>query len=198
MTGFFNYLITATVYLSIFYIFYLLILSKDTHYTINRTFLISTLLLSLILPLIKLPLNAGTALAQINHDISGIFLIDQVNISEYDLSNGARSFSALLAIIYLSGVFITTTILLYNLISLWLIIKQGKKKGSRIVSTDRGNISGFSAFGYIFLSKDLNHEESRCILEHEKKHITYNHFTDIILIKTIEILLWFNPFVFMI
>src|SRR6218665_38961 len=45
-----HYLLEANLYLSVFYLGYLLFLSKDTHYNLNRAYLLSACMLAFVIP----------------------------------------------------------------------------------------------------------------------------------------------------
>lgn len=197
MKEIFGYIVTVSVYMTVFYLFYLVSLSKDTMYARNRFYLITSLLLAVTLPLISFNLPSGSGLGELNHSITGLIRIEQVDITagqhQYRLSNAF----ALLLIIYLTGVVVSFSMLTHNIITLKRMIKKGKSSGSRIIYTENRQISGFSALGYIFLNNSLDDEESDRIARHEMKHLDYNHFADLLFMKLISVIFWFNPLVYL-
>jgi len=197
MTPSVNYLIGATTYMGVLYFFYLLLLSNDTHYKRNRAYLIISLSLSLILPLIHFKISSTASLAEIQRSISGIVNLESVIIRPEGGRSESLLFPLILKIIYLSGFCVSTSLSSYYIIRIFQIIKKGKTAGSNKIYTDFNNISGFSAFGYIFLSTTLDSDEERKIEEHEQKHIEHNHFSDLVFIKIVSIIFWFNPFVYL-
>jgi TonB family protein len=196
MTPVFNYFITASVYLTVFYIFYQLLLSSDTHYRRNRIFLLSSILLSVLLPLIKIQMTGGFNIVNLNTNITDVILIDQVNVNASGYQNVFTVLKALSAI-YFSGLILALSILTYDLFKLWRMVVNGKEKNTRIVYTDSDRISGFSAFGYIFLNRSLSPKEILRISEHEQTHIEYLHFADLLLIRIVSVILWFNPLIYL-
>jgi hypothetical protein len=60
MGVFFVYILKSSVCLAIFYLFYRLLLSKETFHRFNRIALLALLLLSLLLPLIQLTTTQQT------------------------------------------------------------------------------------------------------------------------------------------
>ena len=64
MGVFFVYILKSSVCLAIFYLFYRLLLSKETFHRFNRIALLALLLLSLLLPLIQLTTTQQTEMHQ--------------------------------------------------------------------------------------------------------------------------------------
>jgi TonB family protein len=197
MTPLVNYLIGATTYMGVLYFFYLLLLSNDTHYKRNRAYLIISLALSLLLPLIKLNISSIGGLAEIQRSISGIINIESVIIRPDGGSAGSSFSPGILLITYLTGLIVSISLTSYYIFRIFRIIKTGKTVGSNKIYTDFNNISGFSAFGYIFLSTTLDSDEEQKIEEHEQMHIEHKHFSDLVFLKIVSIVFWFNPFIYL-
>ncbi len=192
-----QYLIISSVYMALFYLLYLLLISNDTRYRRNRLYLLSGIILSLTLPLIRINFNAGGMLSSLNAGLDSIIPIGQVNV--YADGSGGETAQRLpaAALIYLAGCLIATVILAFNTGRLLNMVRRYRIKGSNIVLTPTGKESGFSALGYVFLSTDLDEETRDIIMEHEMNHITNRHFIDIVLLKIIGIVFWFNPFTYL-
>ena len=190
-----QYLIISSVYLAVFYIMYILLLNNDTLYRRNRLYLLSGILISLVLPLVRIDI-AGF-FSTFNENIDNIFIIEQVNISSAGNSTVNGSNIPSLFEIYLGGCIISFIIVCYNIIKLLNLISRYRVKDSKIVLTPPGRESGFSALGFIFLSSDLPEEAREIIKEHEQNHISNRHFIDILLLRAAGIILWFNPFIYL-
>lgn len=192
-----QYLIISSVYMALFYLMYLLLISNDTRYRRNRLYLLSGIILSLTLPLIRININAGGMLSSLNAGLSNVIPIGQVNV--YADGSGVEAVHHLpaIALIYLAGCLIATVILAFNTGRLLKLVRRYRIKGSNIVLTPPGKESGFSALGYVFLSTDLDDETRDIIMEHEMNHINKRHFIDIVLLKIISIVFWFNPFTYL-
>jgi len=191
-----QYLIKSSVYLAVFYIIYVLLISKDTHYRRNRIYLLSSIIISLLLPLVTINSVPGGLFSSLNQNMSSIVNIPQVNI--YAINQSAVSNQSIsLLWIYLAGCMITFLILMFNLLRLTSYIRKYRVEGSRIVLTPPGRESGFSAMGYVFLNKELKDEIKNTILVHEQQHIRNKHFFDIILLRFTGVLFWFNPFIYL-
>ena len=192
-----DYLLISSVYLAVFYIIYVLLLGRDTRYRRNRIYLLSALLISLLLPLVRIPINPGGMISAINENINGIIHIPEVNIYAMDEGSTRAYWQSLPFIVYIGGSLAAFLALVINLIRLSLFIRKYRVKGSRLVLTPPGKESGFSALGYIFLSSDLEDEVKNTIMAHEQRHLDNRHFLDIIFLRVSGIFLWFNPFIYM-
>lgn len=191
-----QYLITATTYMAVLYIAYILLLSNDTHYTRNRAYLIISLTLSLVLPLIRLNIAPSSTLAGFQGDIAALVDLGTITVTPAN-NTSAWFYGNIPLVVYLGGVVFSLSISLFYIARIYGIIRQGRTEGSNKIYTDFNNISGFSAFGYIFLSNELEGTEEHRIEEHEQKHIDHKHFADLVYIRIIQIIFWFNPFVYL-
>ena len=194
MTAIVIYISGAVVSMATLYFFYLAFLSRDTHYNRNRIYLIASLLVSLFLPALNINIGNNT-FAGLQANLPGIFSLGSITVTP-ESSSPANGIHPLL-LIYLAGLLISTGLTVNSILDIRRMIRKGRLKDSNVVLTDARGVSGFSAFGYIFLSESLNPEERARITEHEIKHINNKHFRDLAFIKVISILFWFNPFIYL-
>jgi len=192
-----EYLLISSVYLAVFYLVYVLLIGRDTRYRRNRIYLLASLLISLLLPLVRIHASPGGMISALNENIKGIINIPQVNIYAMDESSTRASWLSLPFLIYIGGSLAALMVLMINMLRLGLFIRKYRVKGSRVVLTPPGKESGFSALGYIFLSRDLEDEVKKTIMDHEQRHLDNRHFLDIIILRISGILLWFNPFIYL-
>ncbi len=182
--------------MAVFYITYILLLSNDTHYTRNRVYLIISLTLSLVLPLIRLNIAPSSGLATFQGDIAALIDLGTITVTPAN-NTSAWFYGNIPLVIYLSGAVFSLSLSLFYVARIYSIIRNGRTEGSNKIYTDFNNISGFSAFGYIFLSTSLESTDEHRIEEHEQKHIDHKHFADLIFIRIVQIIFWFNPFVYL-
>jgi beta-lactamase regulating signal transducer with metallopeptidase domain len=196
------YLLEVSIGISLFYLSYILFLSRDTFYLRNRIFLIGALLLSILIPLMKVfNIASFVSKSESSNVINGIISSGTVigaNVSEkiisFDLNN-------LLFWIYFS---ISTLFLLRLLISVirtLFIIQQGAlidPRFPKVIISDSDH-PPFSFFPYIVIpEKTYESADYSQILKHENAHITQGHTFDLMLTELIISLLWFNPFIWLI
>ncbi len=188
------YLLKSAVSLTILYSFYWLLLRNETYFKWNRVYLITSIIISLISPLINLTIfdKAGASISNI---IQPIIVTTQNSIIREDHS------LSILSIIYISGAVFFTLKFLSKLSQIYYMYHRFKKvqyDGFRAVLVD-GNISPFTFFSILFLSRsDYEKGNISEIVVHEREHKEQLHSFDVILLEIITIVQWFNPFLWLI
>ncbi|MGZ3754543.1 MAG: TonB family protein [Mucilaginibacter sp.] len=197
-----HYLVEANIYLSVFYLFYCLLLNKETHYTLNRIYLLSSCMLSFILPLMQIGrLKPVETMAQnalpITIEPSNV-VYTSVPIQTAPVVE-ASDFTLQDAILcaYLVGTLVLLvlfTIKLYKLLKLSHAKATATDDGYKLVYINESN-TAFSFFNYLFIGKNAPGAET--IIRHELVHIRQKHSADIILLEVIKIINWFNPLIYL-
>lgn len=170
----------------------------------------ASVVLSLILPLLIIPINWNS-----NLQTSSLF-------SSIDFSPGNQSVRTLdkhflplveqqgqpinilkgllyiIFAIYGIGLVLMTYRFVSKLISIHRLISQNSKKrdGNFWIVDLKDDIPPFSFFNYIFLSsssKSLSTDDFQRIKEHEKVHSRQFHSFDIIFVEIVSVIFWFNP-----
>ena len=184
-----TYLFESSICLAGFYLVYDFTLKKHSAHRINRFYILSSILLSLIIPLLQFTIEVEPTIVQTNDGLNSSSLRSEHN--HYSL------IPTIFGLLYLVGTFISLTILAYKLFSLWQIIRKGrmvKKDGYNLVYI-RESIGFCSFFNFILIPenhKSLNeYEES-----HELCHIKQRHTYDTIFMGVIASLYWFNPVIY--
>jgi hypothetical protein len=220
MTGpFLRYLLEAGICLGLFYLMYGLLLKKETFHGLKRAYLVVTMLGSLFIPLLHIPITIEQVSIKtfypndnIQHLISGhITAHRSSDIKIHPLKDAgvvpvtkpnrslihSISFITILFLLYLVGFALLTIRLAIQLISLVYQIRKHPKitiHGFKLVDVE-GQTPACSFFHYILLPlRDLNPEDTERILQHEEVHIRQFHSLDALLAELLVILLWFNPF----
>ena len=189
------YLIKSACYIAALYLVYDLFLSKDTQYGRNRAFILGSITVSLILPLVTLSTSKPIDIQNFSVWLNEIFITPSERTVQ-NLRQGMMFDSKhLLLLVYLSGATILSVRLLKTLLDLMLIIKKEKSSRDPVIRFRGLHASAFSAFGRIFVSSDLTDNDSGHIIMHEQNHLRYLHFYDIMFMEIIVIIQWFNPFV---
>ncbi|MHC1702497.1 MAG: TonB family protein [Tenuifilaceae bacterium] len=189
------YLLKSTIALSSLYAFYWFFLRNETYFGWNRIYLISSLLVSLVLPLIKI---------SIFHDVERSIgnLISPAVISTLNYSNSVieKQSLSILSIIYISGAVFFSLKFISKLSQIYYLYHRFPKlkfNGFKAVVLD-GDHSPFTFFSILFLSRsDFEKGKLTEVLVHEKAHKDQFHSVDIILLELITILQWFNPFIWL-
>ena len=192
MGAFFVYILKASVYLAILYLFYSILLSKETFYRYNRTALLLLIPLSFILPLY--PVHTV-----VPETYSNTTILDRLPAISY-IENESQSkipigIIAVLSI-YLIGILYFITRYVCTIIKLLRLIRSGEKytdsDGLSLVVISQ-SIAPFSWFGKIVISKADFQNHRREILLHESAHIRKHHSWDLLAADLCIGLQWFNP-----
>ncbi|MCX6303985.1 MAG: M56 family metallopeptidase [Bacteroidetes bacterium] len=191
------YLMESTLCVSTLYAVYWFFLRRETFFQMNRFYLLSMVLLSVLLPLMPIRWTPSDPSAAM------VVLLEPVMITP---SKVAHAFQANLqwieiaTVVYFTGVLIFLFRFGLQLIQLHRITRRfgiRKRNGQRVVFVDRG-YSPFSFFNLIFLNEAaLPSESLSTILEHERIHIRQYHTADMILIELATLLQWFNPVIWL-
>lgn len=203
MGAFLIYILKSAVCLAVFYLFYRLLLNRETIWRFNRFLLLSLLALSFVLPLIQVhtsqPVQVNTALVYAED-----WFIDEVESLPTDSIATpiipAFSWTQGVVLIYILGVL---GMLVFNIASLWQIrslLRQGRKEKMPDGYTPEdvqlvvlpGNVSPFSWMYYIFISEE-DYQQPREIMIHECAHLTHRHSWDLLFCELCLCLQWFNP-----
>jgi TonB family protein len=191
-------MVKTALYLAGFYLIYHLFLSKDTFYNRNRLFILSSVVISFVMPLITINIRDQENLYYFGKRLSEIIVTarDSGRVGEPGTATGISTIT-ICHKVYFAGVTIAGLKLLADLTSLLVMISRQRAKGSQIIYFSGFRSAGFSAMGYIFINSSLNKNEAEEIIRHEQNHIDQNHFLDILFIEVIKTIQWFNPVIYL-
>ncbi|MBP6979010.1 MAG: M56 family metallopeptidase [Bacteroidales bacterium] len=181
-----------------FYLVYSLFLKKDTHFTMNRCYLLITVMLSILLPIFSLNIYL------VNVPESYGYLLDVISVGtrmvEDAMPDEPRTFE-LLTVCYSAGIVVLLTGFLIRIARLLIIISKNgwtEYEGMKLVFLPEGSGSPFSFFRYVFITREhFYSHEVQAMLMHEQVHIRQRHSIDLLLIEMLVILQWFNPFIWL-
>ena len=191
---FFIYIIKSAVCLALLYLFFCILLSRETFHKLNRITLLSLLVVSFIVPAIKTTQIDDTQLQQgminLESNMQSVTLLPE--------KDGSNPFDAahLVIIVYFIGIVLFSARDITSFVQLKSAIRRGERKElpdgiHLILSNDE--IAPFSWMRYIVLSKKDYDNDSRLILMHEMAHIRMHHSWDLLLTDLCILLQWFNP-----
>lgn len=187
-----SYLMEASVCLLILYLFYWLILSREKLLSINRYFLVASLLLSVVLPLLEIPMMSFPT-ESVNHLQAPADVLESSSFLSEAIPPTFPLFN-----LYLLGFSISLLRLVFKIISLYRSIK-GKKsrklRGLALISTKKRQVSSF--FKYVFMPAHLDHSSTlETILNHEKVHAKDLHSLDLLFVELLKTVFWFHPIIY--
>ncbi|HEY4195177.1 MAG TPA: energy transducer TonB [Mucilaginibacter sp.] len=178
-----QYLLLVNLYLVLFYGFYALLLRKETFFNLNRIYLVSSALLSFVIPVIHSDWVRNLFITkEVQHTLfvysSPLTIYHFKPIEERHITIGQ-----IILIIYAIGAVILIAKFIWQLISLKKIIDRPETTGA------------FSFFKSIRLGASV--DKQGVIAAHEQVHANQWHSADVLLIEAIAIINWFNPVVYL-
>ena len=197
MGTFLVYILKSAVCLAMFYLFYRLLLSKETFHRFNRIALLGVMLLSCLLPLVKVTVEQVSPVNAQVMSMEDLLLMYQWN-SEAVVEEGSRPFhwQEGLGLVYFVGLFFVIVRHLWSLGRMLYLIRHSRCKrldnGIRLV-VHRRKLAPFSWMRYIVISETDLKESGHHILVHEMAHIHHHHSWDLLLTEACAWLQWFNP-----
>ena len=200
MTEFLIYDLKVAVLLAIFYMFYRLMLARETFHRVNRLVLLATAIASFVLPLCVITLHETVTMEM------------DMSLLATDVANDATAYEAasepatpwwqiLLPTLFIIGMVAT---LAHTLMSLFRIIRMIRHSeqhpqddGTIICVSANAKVAPFSWMHYIVMNRADYEAHDNAILTHERGHIRLRHSWDLILVDTLTSLQWFNPAMWM-
>ena len=198
------YIVKSSVCLALFYLFYRLLLSRETFHRFNRCALLGVLFFSVLIPCIEVQHPADLqqamyALGQLSAEVASVQTAD---FSASSVDTSVWLVAGCMLVYLLGGAFFLLRNLysLYRLRHLFRACRQESLAGylpgcpARVqLRVYEGELSPFSWLHYIFISRADLQENGREILIHELAHIRLRHSWDLLLADCCIFLQWFNP-----
>lgn len=209
-----RYLLFVVIGTALFWGLYRLLLHKEHCLRLNRFFLLTTLALSLLIPLVH-PTVPVTS-----YSVSGNGYLISLSIQgeETPLTSPTQREAAtglpntnsighwqIIALLYWAGVALSLLLLAARYIATWRKLhlfsfsaqsyNSGSSQRHYYVADDDNIDSSFSFFNHVAINcQGLTYEESDQVLAHELAHVRQRHSWDTLFVQLVRCLLWFNPF----
>ncbi len=195
-----DFLVRASITLSVLYIVYWFSLRKMTLFRVVRYYLIFSLILSVILPFIRIKYEVDAPIDGLMQTNSGAWgqtgfmgVLEEVSFAGI-IGIVFGSIYVIGASFFLSRLIWQVTILLRSVYQNGFYVKDQVK----IVENSKYTVP-FSFFHFVFINPQyINTDELDNIIAHEKVHILENHWFDLLLLELNSIVFWFNPFIWLI
>ena len=193
------YLIKVNLAIMLCWALYRVAFKKLTFFQWNRFYLVGSVVLSLILPLLRLQWKPTMGTAA---DIGGIdwTYVDHLASTPLALSEQADSWSpgAFLLIVY---VIVALTLLVRSALRFRQLLastvgSRRIRKGRVKVYVQDRQTGSFTLFRRIYLDRFAFENHLRPVLRHEMVHAVQLHSLDLLFMEFVVAMLWFNPFVF--
>ena len=192
---FLAYDLKVAVLVAVFYMFYRLLLSRETFHGVNRMVLLLTAVASFVLPLCVITIHKTVVINHAEGDVAIGYLSAEV------VDDAAMPFWQMAAIaIFFIGMIVTLGYTIMSVVRVWLLIQrseQHQQADGTVVCVAPGDVSPFSWMKYIVLSRSDYEANDASILAHERGHIRRHHSLDLLLVDSLTALQWFNPAMWM-
>ncbi len=214
LTDLIYYDLKVAALIAVFYLFYMLLLARETTHTLNRAVLLAGIVLSAVLPLcvvtihkqalqtlpLPLPVREGNI-----YNIAGMVVDEVTTPLPHREGPGEGLLGLLLASILLAGILIRLLYVTHGYWKLHMLIRGGEQhtlpSGARVCVVD-APVAPFSWMHNIVLSQSDYSPPSQGgagggspILAHEEAHVRHRHSYDIVVVEVLTALQWFNPVV---
>ena len=190
MTPFLLYIGRSSLYLALFYAFFLLVMRRTTFFRLNRILLLAGTLVCFLLPLLRL------------RTVEVPFLMVgplTETASEPALTAGPSAASPFpyLELLYAIGFLAVLGWTAVAMVRMYRTIRKGSATrlddGTRLVLTE-ADVPSFS-WGRTIVMSRKDAETNPLIRLHEEAHIRQAHTLDILLFTAVTLVHWFNPLV---
>lgn len=200
------YILKVNVAILFMYLLYIIMLKRDTFFILRRYYLLLSIAFSFLLPFVSISSLGSiwtslTSAKSAGGDVSitvgepTIRMIEDAGIESNTIN---WQLIAIIAIVSVSLFMLIRFIV--QLISIYRIWRESSKE--KLLGVDvhvvEADINPFSFFNLIFINNQRHSElELTQILLHEKTHAEQWHSIDNMIIVTISIMFWWNPFVWL-
>ena len=199
-----NFIIESGVSLALLSLIYILFLRKETFFRLNRLFLLSSVVFSLLLPFLRLRVYEPQSVILDEIKVTPYRnLMEAVTVYSHGFSGTVEntiSSNQFIILLYLGGLLFFMGRFLFRLIQIGLLIQKhpvNRAGRVRFVSIEK-NSSPFSFLNFIFLNTGQKHDPGyEKMIRHEMEHVKQGHSFDVFLLEILTVLQWFNPFMWM-
>lgn len=167
---------------------YKFLLSKGTHYTFNRVFLLTLLPNAFLFSIIKLPLSDFELLRQ---TLPPITFADTFYVKK---TTSPQIFN-LIGALYISGVMIFFIQFLVQFIQLRKFIhnQKSERDGKYVIRHVSESSAPGSFFNTIILPVSIKGNKRQIVMLHEKAHVDLHHSYDVLYLRFAKVFFYINP-----
>lgn len=189
-----NYIVQVLLFQTLFIAMYDLFLAKETFFSKNRFYLITTAVLSFGLPFLRFRTLQKSVLEEYTVLLPGIVLSPQKAITNTVWYQSVNY----LGVLFWLGVAVFLLVFSIKLLKIIRLISSHKvqhKKNYKLIFLAK-NTKAFSFFNYIFLGDEIPNDKQTKIIAHELVHSQQKHSLDLLFFECLKIIMWFNPLIY--
>jgi hypothetical protein len=196
------YLAEANLYLCVFYLAYCVFLVKETHYQLNRAYLLLSCIMAFVLPVLQVgalrpnvvdsaPVASYVATQAPQYPVTTV-----ISSAPAVAPTPAFSIDDYLWLAYVAGAVVVLLLLMLKLYSVFKLTRNNKAKlGSYKMVYLKDTDVAFSFFNYLFIGTRA--AGANTIITHELVHIRQKHSADIMFLELLKVICWFNPCIYL-
>ena len=190
---------------AILYLVYIAFLKRETFFFVNRWYLLGSLVLGLIIPVLRMiPTAIQEEVYIVNEALHFISAGPELIASNIASPTPEKvvfiSLSTLLLVVYCIGHLFFGLRFVRGISRIFKLYTSGQKTNKEtftLVETNEFHLP-FSFLNCVFFSKELPlNDDVEKILKHELTHIESWHTLDILFIEFLQVVFWFNPLIYL-
>ena len=189
------YQIKVGLCLIAFYLLWKLLLSRETFHRFNRVALLAVMVIALVLPWIKISLDAMAPVARQMVTLEDLIVTPDGAVRAQQATT-SWTVMGIVAAVYFIGMALVAAWLLHSQWNLRRMMKKGRKEslpGGVTLHIVPGDLAPFSYFNHIVINEQDYHDNPREILIHEQAHIDLRHSWDVMFLGLVTLFQWWNP-----
>ena len=199
LTDLIYYDLKVATLIAVFYLFYQLLLARETTHTLNRAVLLTGIALSAVLPLCIITLHRTVVVESGMQPVfDGSAVEDATAQPVVEALEHSFDWTIPLAVVLLTGTIIRLVFVVQSYKKLMGLMRSGEMHtlptGTQICVVD-APVAPFSWMQTIVLSHADWSAFFPPILAHEEAHVRHRHSYDVVVVEVLTALQWFNPVV---
>jgi len=198
-----RYLLISSLFMAFGLLCYHVLLKQEKSFVVNRFFLLGALIISLIVPLISIPVaflsfENEQSLGNLEILETATFIVPTFEESEIAVSDSSWTFSwaLFLVMIYVVGVGLMLVRFINGLLKIRQIRLQSNATDQQHIFINERLSQPFSFWNKVFVCSEEQLQDEH-LLAHELVHVRQQHSVDILLAELLMIAYWFNPLVYL-
>ena len=193
---FFVYILKTSLCLAVYYLFYRLLLSKETFHRFNRIALLGLLVFSGVVPFVEVTMQEAPQVSQTFLSLEDMMVPVEEHLDVLDETPKRFPWNALAFLVYALGILFFLVRHLWSLGRMIRLLRTSRKErmeGGITLFVHKEKVAPFSWMKVIAVSEGDLAENGKAILTHERAHIHNRHSWDLLLAEACVFLQWFNP-----
>ena len=201
MTDFLIYDLKVSAVLTVCYLFYRLLLERETLHRLSRLVLLASLALSLLLPLFIITIHHTVWVEAESQAVNGTALSEARQPADAALLQPGSVLELLLSLLFVAGFMVRLYYLARSYWQLRRLMNTGQLiplpyEGIRLCIVDVP-VAPFSWGHTVVVNRQDYNERNPLLLIHERSHVRLHHSCDVVFVELITALQWFNPVVWL-